>query len=89
MMQLTQVATAGGITTLMGMPLNSISATTSPEIVQMETQASKDSPIYAKLGLWGGVVPANVNSKDLEALLDAGDFGLKAFLSPLPEVAGF
>jgi allantoinase len=85
----TKAAAAGGITTLMGMPLNSIPATTSPEIVQMEVQASKESPMYANVGLWGGVVPANANSKDLEALLDAGVFGLKAFLSPLPEAAGF
>lgn len=85
----TQAAAAGGITTIMGMPLNSIPATTSPEIVQMEVHASKESQMYANVGLRGGVVPENANTKDLEALLDAGVFGLKAFLSPLPEAAGF
>jgi allantoinase len=85
----TQAAAAGGITTLMGMPLNSIPATTSPEFVQMEVHASRESQMYANVGLWGGVVPENANSKDLQALLDAGVFGLKAFLSPLPEAAGF
>lgn len=89
----TKAAAAGGITTLMGMPLNSIPATTTVDAFQQEIEAAGKSPLYADVGLWGGAVPSNCSSDQvlhiLEELLDVGVFGLKAFLAPLPKDAGY
>ena len=88
----TKAATAGGITTIIGMPLNSIPATTTLEAVDMELQAAKEATLYSDVGLWGGVVPGNMaDSGDaLERLLASPHIlGLKAFLAPLPPAAGY
>lgn len=85
----TKAAAAGGITTIMGMPLNSIPPTTTVEALEEERHMAVSSDLYVDVGLWGGVVPGNCNESDLSKLLTAGVFGLKAFLSPLPEAAGF
>jgi len=85
----TRAASAGGITTIVGMPLNSVPATTTPETVQWERDAAKAVDLYANVALWGGVVPGNCNETDLNRLLESGVAGLKAFLSPLPPAAGF
>lgn len=85
----TQAAAAGGITTLIGMPLNSLPATTSPESFYLEKETAGNSDLYVDVGLWGGVVPGNCNSDALEDLLCSGVLGLKAFLSPLPPAAGY
>lgn len=98
----TKAAAAGGITTLMGMPLNSIPATTTVDAFKQEVEAAGKVDLYADVGLWGGAVPLNCSSwaedkdgealvreEDLEDLLDAGVFGLKAFLAPLPKDAGY
>ena len=85
----TQAAAAGGITTLIGMPLNSNPPTTSPESFSMELETAEESTVFVDVGLWGGVVPGNCNSRDLDKLLQSGVFGLKAFLSPLPPAAGY
>ncbi|KAL3935137.1 MAG: hypothetical protein SGBAC_009285 [Bacillariaceae sp.] len=81
-------AAAGGITTLMGMPLNSLPSTTTLEAVEMEKDAAASGPLYVDVGLWGGVVPENLhNIKEL--LKSPYIFGLKAFLAPLPPAAGY
>ena len=88
----TRAAAAGGITTLMGMPLNSIPATTSTDALVREVAAASNdgTTLMADVGLWGGAVPANVtDSAALSGLLDGGVFGLKAFLAPLPPGAGY
>lgn len=93
----TRAAAAGGITTLMGMPLNSIPATTTVDSLKSEIEAAHMVKMMADVGFWGGAVPSNTTSDgddevglaSLEKLLDAGVFGLKAFLAPLPKDAGY
>ena len=84
----TQAAAAGGITTLMGMPLNSIPATVNLDAVHMEQQAARDADLFVDVGLWGGIIPGSFS--DLPALLESPFvFGIKAFLAPLPPTAGY
>lgn len=89
----TRAAAAGGITTLMGMPLNSIPATTTVDALAQEIDAAHKVRLMADVGLWGGAVPSNLSSpegiEELKRLLDGGVFGLKAFLAPLPPDAGY
>lgn len=75
----TRSAAAGGVTTLVDMPLNSIPATTTVE--NLETKRAAATPrCHVDVGFWGGVVPGN--AKHLEPLARAGVFGFKCFLSP-------
>jgi allantoinase len=74
----TRAAAAGGITTLIDMPLNSSPVTTSLENFRTKINASQGK-LHVNCGLYGGVVPDN--QRHLEELLDAGVFGLKAFLT--------
>ena len=75
----TRAAAAGGVTTLIDMPLNSIPATTTVSALRLKLQAA--APVaLVDYGFWGGVVPGNVD--DLEPLLDAGALGFKCFLVP-------
>jgi allantoinase len=75
----TQAAAAGGITTLVEMPLNSIPATTS--IAALEAKiAAAGGKCWVDVGFWGGVVPGN--SGELAPLLAAGCRGFKCFLTP-------
>src|SRR5450432_4588634 len=76
----TQAAAAGGVTTLIEMPLNSIPATTSAVAYREKLQAATVDKLYVDLGFWGGVVPGNSN--ELSALWKAGVFGFKCFLVP-------
>eukprot|EP00956_Cyclotella_meneghiniana_P045132 scaffold355148_cov93-Cyclotella_meneghiniana.AAC.1 len=89
----TRAAAAGGITTLMGMPLNSLPPTTTVDALQQEIEASRKVKLMSDVGLWGGAVPTNTSCDngmhELQQLLDAGVFGLKAFLAPLPSDAGY
>ncbi|MFY9823977.1 MAG: allantoinase AllB [Thermoanaerobaculia bacterium] len=75
----TRAAAAGGVTTLVDMPLNSIPATTTREALRAKVEAAVGK-LRVDMGLWGGVVPGN--SQDLESLLDGGVLGFKAFLVP-------
>ena len=74
----TQAAAAGGITTLVDMPLNSSPVTISETALQQKIQAS-EGKLHVNCGFWGGIVPGNTDK--LDALLSAGASGLKAFLS--------
>jgi allantoinase len=75
----TKAAAAGGVTTLIEMPLNSIPATTTTAAFS-EKVAATPGKLWVDVGLWGGVVPGNVS--DLRPLWDAGVFGFKCFLVP-------
>lgn len=75
----TRSAAAGGVTTLVDMPLNSVPATTSREGLRIKRQAAAGK-CEVDVGFWGGVVPGNF--AELEALVDEGALGFKAFLVP-------
>ena len=73
----TRAAAAGGVTTLVDMPLNSIPPTTTVEGFQTKLAAARDQ-CHVDVGFWGGVVPGN--TAELAKLWDAGVVGFKCFL---------
>lgn len=75
----TRAAAAGGITTIVDMPLNSIPATNDAAALRAKVAAMAGT-IAVDVGLWGGVVPGNAGA--LEALARAGALGFKCFVSP-------
>ena len=75
----TRAAAAGGVTTLVDMPLNSIPATTSVSALEAKLDAARGR-LSVDCGFWGGVVPGNAG--ELDRLVDAGVAGFKAFLVP-------
>jgi allantoinase len=75
----TRAAAAGGVTTLIEMPLNSIPATTTAAGFH-EKIAAAAGQLRVDVGFWGGVVPGNV--AELRPLWEAGVFGFKCFLVP-------
>ncbi|WOX25858.1 allantoinase AllB [Streptomyces solicathayae] len=75
----TRAAAAGGITTLLDMPLNSLPPTTTVEHLRVKQDVAR-TKAHIDVGFWGGALPDNV--KDLRPLFDAGVFGFKCFLSP-------
>ena len=75
----TRAAAAGGVTTLIEMPLNSIPAVTAPSGYR-EKLAAATGKLTVDVGFWGGVVPGN--AEELAALWEAGVFGFKCFLVP-------
>jgi allantoinase len=75
----TRAAAAGGVTTLVDMPLNSVPATTTREGLRAKVEAAQGK-LRVDVGLWGGVVPGNAG--ELAGLLADGVLGFKAFLVP-------
>jgi allantoinase len=75
----TRAAAAGGVTTLVDMPLNSIPATVDVDALAAKRIAAAGQ-CHVDVGFWGGAVPANRDA--LPALYEAGVFGFKCFLSP-------
>jgi allantoinase len=75
----TRAAAAGGVTTIVDMPLNSIPATTTVEALAAKRRAA-GGKCFVDVGFWGGVVPGN--SAALEPLWAAGVLGFKCFLVP-------
>ncbi len=75
----TRAAAAGGVTTLIEMPLNSIPTTTTGAAYQEKLIAAQGK-LWVDVGFWGGVVPGNAS--EIRALADAGVFGFKCFLVP-------
>jgi allantoinase len=73
----TQAAAAGGVTTLVDMPLNCV-----PETVNVEALDAKRAAAHGKTWVdwaaWGGVVRDNANS--LPGLIGAGVPGFKCFM---------
>ncbi len=75
----TRAAAAGGVTTLLDMPLNSIPATTTVTALDIK-RAAAVGKTSVNVEFIGGVVPGNAG--DLEGLRDAGVRAFKCFLSP-------
>jgi allantoinase len=75
----TRAAAAGGITTLVDMPLNSSPSTTTVDALAIK-RATAAGRCLVDVAFWGGVVPGNTG--ELAALADAGVRGFKCFLSP-------
>jgi allantoinase len=75
----TAAAAAGGVTTLVEMPLNAIPATVSAAALAAK-RAAAEGRCRVDVGFWGGVVPGN--AAELPALWEAGAFGFKCFLAP-------
>ena len=73
----TRAAAAGGVTTLVDMPLNSIPPTTTVAGLREKLAAARGK-CFVDVGFWGGVVPGNTG--DLAALSAAGVVGFKCFL---------
>lgn len=75
----TRAAAAGGVTTILDMPLNSIPATTSVKALEVK-RAAAEGKTSVNVEFIGGVVPGNTG--ELEGLRDAGVRAFKCFLSP-------
>src|SRR5947209_5868373 len=73
----TRAAAAGGVTSVVEMPLNSIPPTTSLENFKDKLAAALGK-CSVDVGFWGGVVPGNTG--ELQTLFDAGVVGFKCFL---------
>lgn len=73
----TRAAAAGGVTTIIDMPLNSIPPTTTVEALKLKREVAGDQA-FVDVGFWGGAVPGN--TADLRPLHDEGVFGFKCFL---------
>ena len=83
----TAAAAAGGITTVVDMPLNSIPPTVDLAALRVKQQAA-EGRVHVDVAFWGGAVPNSVESSgDLEDLHRAGVAGFKCFLldSGVPE----
>src|SRR3979409_346210 len=72
----TRAAAAGGVTTIVDMPLNSVPATTTVEALETKRAAARGK-CHVDIGFWGGVVPGN--ESELDGLVDAGVRGFKCF----------
>ena len=73
----TRAAAAGGITTLIDMPLNSSPVTTTAEALALKLKAARGK-LSVDCGFYGGVVPGT--SAQVGRLIAAGVLGFKAFL---------
>jgi allantoinase len=89
----TRAAAAGGVTTVLDMPLNSLPPTCTVEALEVKRKAA-DGQCHIDVGFWGGAIPGNIG--DLRGLHDAGVFGFKCFMAdsgveefpplPVPEI---
>jgi allantoinase len=75
----TRAAAAGGVTTILDMPLNSIPPTTTVDALA-EKRSAAEGRVHVDVGFWGGAVPDDLGH--LRELHDAGVFGFKCFLCP-------
>lgn len=75
----TRAAAAGGVTSVLDMPLNSVPPTTTLDALAAK-RAAAAGKLSVDLGYWGGAVPQNLGH--LEPLWDAGVFGFKCFTLP-------
>lgn len=85
----TRAAAAGGVTTIVDMPLNSIPPTVTVDALNIKRSVAVDR-VFVDVGFWGGVIPGNLG--DLPGLHEAGVYGFKCFLLPsgveeFPEVS--
>ena len=75
----TRAAAAGGVTTVVDMPLNSVPATTTAAALEAKRTAARGQ-CHVDVAFWGGVVPGN--AAHLDELVEAGVRGFKCFLVP-------
>jgi len=73
----TRAAAAGGVTTIIDMPLNSIPPTCDVAALEAKQDSARDQA-FVDVGFWGGAIPGN--SAHLRPLHDRGVFGFKCFL---------
>lgn len=73
----TKAAAAGGVTTLVDMPLNSLPPTVDVPALETKRKTAAEQA-FVDVGFWGGAVPGN--QAELRALHEAGVFGFKCFL---------
>ena len=73
----TRAAAAGGVTTIVDMPLNSIPPTTTLSGFE-EKLAAAEGKCTVNVAFWGGVVPGN--TAELAPLIERGVRGFKCFL---------
>jgi allantoinase len=73
----TRAAAAGGVTTIIDMPLNSIPPTCDVAALEVKRKTAL-TQAYVDVGFWGGAIPGNV--PQLRPLHEAGVFGFKCFL---------
>ncbi|HEY3090132.1 MAG TPA: allantoinase AllB [Jatrophihabitantaceae bacterium] len=73
----TRAAAAGGVTTLIDMPLNSVPPTVDVPSLSVK-RAAAEGQCHVDVGFWGGAVPSSIGH--LRDLHDDGVFGFKAFL---------
>ena len=73
----TRAAAAGGITTLVDMPLDSLPTTVTVAALNAK-RAAAAGQCHVDLGFWGGAIPSNL--ADMPALHAAGVLGFKSFL---------
>ncbi|MEJ7770486.1 MAG: allantoinase AllB [Geodermatophilaceae bacterium] len=73
----TRAAAAGGITTIIDMPLNSVPPTIDVGSLTAKREAAQGK-CHVDVGFWGGAVPENLGQ--LRPLHEAGVFGFKGFL---------
>jgi allantoinase len=80
----TRAAAAGGVTTIVDMPLNSLPPTVNTGALKIK-QAAAAGQCHVDVGFWGGAIPGNAG--DLPGLHADGVFGFKSFLadSGVPE----
>lgn len=80
----TRAAAAGGVTTIVDMPLNSLPPTVDVEALRAKQDAAR-SRVHVDVGFWGGAIPGNTGH--LRGLHEAGVLGFKCFLadSGVPE----
>ncbi|BEL12437.1 allantoinase AllB [Actinoplanes sichuanensis] len=80
----TRAAAAGGVTTIIDMPLNSLPPTVNTAALKIK-QAAAAGQCHVDVGFWGGAIPGNAT--DLPGLHADGVFGFKSFLadSGVPE----
>ncbi len=74
----TRAAAAGGVTSMIEMPLNASPVTTTKAAFDLKIQAT-EGKLHVNCGFYGGLVPNNFN--DLNDLMAAGVFGIKCFLT--------
>jgi allantoinase len=75
----TRAAAAGGVTTILDMPLNAIPPTIDVAALETKRRAAA-AQCHVDVGFWGGAVPSSLGR--LRELNRAGVFGVKCFLLP-------
>ncbi len=78
----TKAAAAGGVTTILDMPLNSTPPTINLQELERK-RAAVQSESVVDYGHWGGLIDNNL--ADLPSLHDAGVIGFKAFMTYAPD----